>query len=131
MLLYHGSKEIFSAFCPSFYRSGEGVGNYEGWHFCSTPKGALYHCEKYLECRPHGIGGSIYVCAVEDEYIDHDIDGCYTEHPYGRPIYGVLLKNTHHVKIIERLDAFYIFEKIYGKVELDQRNKDKLKNGLL
>jgi hypothetical protein len=114
MLLYHGSRKQFSLFDSRFYRTGEGVGDYIGWYFCSTPKGALYHCEKYLECRPYGEGGYIFCCEVDDKYVDIDIDGCYTEFPYGRPIFGVTLENSHQIKIINTVPALNIFVDVYG-----------------
>lgn len=117
MLLYHGSKALFTKFDAVFYKTGEGVGSYDGWYFCSTPKGALYHCEKYLECRPYGKGGYIYCCEVDDKFIDIDIDGCFTEHQYGRPIFGVKLEKTNHIKIIDRIDAIKVFVLTYGEIE--------------
>ena len=41
MDLFHGTRTPFDHFLSQYYRTGEGVGNFTGWYFCDTLRGAL------------------------------------------------------------------------------------------
>jgi len=114
--LYHGSRSNFSLFNPGKYRSGEGAGHYKGWYFCSTKKGALYHCESYLKCNVRLDEGFVLHCQIEKKFIDEDIDDMYTEHGYGRPIYGVLLQYSQKIQVARVIPAREVFESVYGAI---------------
>lgn len=122
MILYHGTNRRFNEFDNSFYGTGEGkVTNYKGWFFCSGPQGALHHCLTWLKCKPYGEGGIVLVCEVEDKYVEDDIEREITDPKYGRPIFGVSLDNTQHIKVIERVEALSIFVERYGDPIMEER----------
>lgn len=114
--LYHGSRSCFDRFETLYRRTGEGVGDYDGWYFCSTPKGALRHCERYLRCSIHENEGYVLECAIEAKYVDSDVDGIYTEPCYGGPVSGVRLFNSSKIKIVKVIGAREVFESVYGKI---------------
>ncbi len=115
--LYHGSRNVFNIFDPSYIRTGEGAGSYDGWYFCSAPKGALRHCESYLKCDVRQKEGFILHCQVEKAFVDIDIEDAFTEPCYGRPVYGVLLENSSRIYVVRVTPARDVFESIYGKIK--------------
>jgi hypothetical protein len=114
--LYHGSRKNFSLFDPEYYQSGEGAGDYKGWYFCSTQKGALCHCKNYLKCEVRQNEGFVLHCQIEKIFISEDIDDMYTEPCYGRPVYGVLLEDSQKIKIVRVIPAREVFESVYGAI---------------
>lgn len=105
LTLYHATRNRFDVFAPSFYKTGEGDADYQGWYFCRTLKSALWHCESYLRCDIRNDGGYILECEIESQFADEDIEGYFTEPRYDRPIYGVSLANSTKIKIVRVLST--------------------------
>ena len=114
--LFHGTRAAFKKFDPQYFRSGEGVGSYNGWYFCKTLKGALAHCDSFLGCDVFSGEGIILRCEIADCYVDVDIDAEYTDPIYGRPVFGVALEKSIEIQVIESIPARSAFESIYGAI---------------
>ena len=122
LTLYHASRCSFERFDPAYYQTGEGVGNYEGWYFCSTPREALRHCESYLRCNAAKNQGFILECQIESKYVDNDIDGTFTEPCYDGRVSGVSLFNSSKIKIIRIISPHDVFESVYGTKSKPKHN---------
>ncbi len=112
MLLFHGSKAIFTHFEPKFYRSGEGVGEFEGWYFSQSLKGAYKHAESYL--RNIEGSGYVYVCKVPDEIAILDCESGHTDSCYHGQAVGVEFENSNAIEIIEVLSVSTLHEETVG-----------------
>lgn len=117
MILYHGSRASFKHFDPAFFKTGEGVGNFNGWYFCSAEHGALVHCESYLRCSLIKSEGFILTCSIDPLHVENDVDGVYADPIYRSSIYGVSLSSSKEIKILDVSPARDIFERTHGKIE--------------
>lgn len=114
MRLYHGTKAFFESFDPKYYHSGEGVGEFKGWYFCSNVDGAFAHCDRYLRCDTSSDEGVILVCEIPDKFVITDIESWQTETCYQPPIHGVHLCNSKEIRVAERISTKSVFEEKYS-----------------
>lgn len=116
MDLFHGTRTPFDHFLPQYYRTGEGFGNFTGWYFCDTLRGALVHCESYLRCNVRAGEGYILHCKIGEQWIKHHVDAEYADPIYGSPIYGVPLSASAEIMVLDRLPARQVLEQLYGPI---------------
>lgn len=131
MLLFHGSKSIFANFEPRYYRSGEGAGEFEGWYFAQSLKGAYKHVESYL--RNIEGPGYVYVCNVPGEIAILDCESGFTDSCYHGQAVGVSFVNSDKIEIVERLPAINLLDETMGSPRdyILDKNKAALKGGIL
>lgn len=106
MRIYHGTKAKFIKFDSSFFKSGEGVGSFEGWYFTDNQAGAQKHVMSYL--RDLDGSGFVYECEVPDPYTIKNCEQGYTDTCYGCQSTGVLFENSHQIEIVNIIDLSQI-----------------------
>lgn len=77
MLLFHGSRSIFSAFDPAFVGTGEGAGVGVGFYFVNSLKGAAAHAERYVKSSGSPL---VYVCKLREPYLMLHMNCPITKH---------------------------------------------------
>lgn len=130
-LLFHGSKARFTQFDSAYAKTGEGVGEFDGWHFSEHLKGAYKHVDSYL--RSIKSPGFVYVCLVPAEFAIDDCEYGYTDSIYQGQAVGVRYRDSHRIKIVEALDVEQLIEEVLGPVHsyFLSETKAPLKGGVM
>ncbi len=116
-VFFHGSKALFSQFDGLFHGTGEGTDNdFNGWFFCDTPWGSIKHVEGYLRDRPGK--GLLYVCRIPDAVLIPNCERGWTDTIYGNQAYGVDLKDSKYIEIIEILP---LEDLVFQSIKRNQR----------